>query len=226
MAKRPCFDADIVVAGAGVVGLAIARAFALAGREVLILEAERAFGTITSARNSEVIHAGIYYPQGSLKAMCCTRGRRALYTYLRERRLPFRQCGKIIVATNDAEAAELEGIAARAEANGVEQMRPLDRKDMTRTEPALVGTAGLLSATTGIIDSHTYMRSLLGDAEDHGAALALETVIEHGESNVIQGNENAKSTVGMPLPQGYYSVPEGCCYLGGANRRQHHHARL
>ena len=180
MTDQPCFDADIVVAGAGVVGLAIARALALAGREVLIIEAERAFGTITSARNSEVIHAGIYYPQGSLKAECCTSGRRALYNYLRERNLPFRQCGKIIVATDEAEAGELEGIAARAEANGVEEMRALSRQEMTQMEPALAGTAGLLSPTTGIVDSHAYMLSLLGEAEDHGAALALETRVENG----------------------------------------------
>jgi L-2-hydroxyglutarate oxidase LhgO len=177
---RPCFDTDIVIAGAGVVGLAIARAFALAGREVLIIEAERAFGTITSARNSEVIHAGIYYPQGSLKAECCTHGRRALYAYLGERNLPFRQCGKIIVATSDAEAAALDGIAARAEANGVEEIQWLEQTEMTQLEPALVGKAGLLSRTTGIVDSHAYMLSLLGEAEDHGAALALETYVERG----------------------------------------------
>jgi len=181
MVDRPCFDADIVVAGAGVVGLAVARAFALAGREVLIIEAASAFGTVTSARNSEVIHAGIYYPQGSLKAECCTWGRRALYAYLRERNLPFRQCGKIIVATSDAEAAELEGIAARAEANGVEDMQALEQNEMVKLEPALVGKAGLLSATTGIIDSHAYMLSLLGEAEDHGAVLALETYVARGE---------------------------------------------
>ena len=180
MTDQPCFDADIVVAGAGVVGLAIARGFAMAGREVLIIEAERAFGTVTSARNSEVIHAGIYYPKGSLKAECCTRGRRALYAYLRERNLPFRQCGKIIVATDEAEADELEGIAARAETNGVEEMRALSRQEMIQMEPALAGTAGLLSPTTGIVDSHAYMLSLLGEAEDHGAALALETRVEHG----------------------------------------------
>ena len=180
MLNRPCFDADIVVVGAGVVGLAVARMFAMAGREVLILEAQAGFGTITSARNSEVIHAGIYYPQGSLKADCCTRGRRALYAYLRERNLPFRQCGKIIVATSDAEANELEGIATRAQANGVEKMQPLDQAQMARLEPALAGKAGLLSLTTGILDSHAYMRSLLGEAEDHGAALALETHVERG----------------------------------------------
>jgi len=181
MAERPCFDADIVVAGAGVVGLAIARAFALSGRDVLLVEAANAIGTVTSARNSEVIHAGIYYPKGSLKALCCTDGRRKLYEYLRTRNLPYQQCGKIIVATDASEAAELSGIAGRAEANGVEDMKALDKADLQHLEPALRGEAGLLSATTGIIDSHAYMLSLLGEAEDHGAVLALGTEVERGE---------------------------------------------
>ena len=180
MTGRPRFEADIVIAGAGVIGLSVARAFALAGREVLLVEAASAIGTQTSARNSEVIHAGIYYPQGSLKAQCCTEGRRALYDYLRSRNLPFQQCGKLIVATDDAEAQELDGIARRAAANGVEEMQFVDKTGLKRLEPALKAEAGLLSATTGIIDSHAYMLSLLGEAEDHGAALALETQITHG----------------------------------------------
>ncbi|MEO9969206.1 MAG: NAD(P)/FAD-dependent oxidoreductase [Hyphomonadaceae bacterium] len=181
MADHPCFDTDIVVAGAGVVGLAIARKCALTGRDVLLVEQANAIGTVTSARNSEVIHAGIYYPAGSLKAACCTHGRRSLYDYLRAHNLPFRQCGKIIVATDMAEAEQLASIAARAEVNGVEGMGTLDKADMKRLEPALRGEAGLLSETTGIIDSHAYMLSLLGEAEDHGAALALETQIVGGE---------------------------------------------
>lgn len=181
MSDHPCFDTDIVIAGAGVVGLAVARQCALAGREVLLVEQANAIGTVTSARNSEVIHAGIYYPKDSLKAECCTQGRRSLYEYLRSHNLPFAQCGKIIVATDLSEVEELVSIAARAEANGVEQMRPLGKAEMKRMEPALAGEAGLLSATTGIIDSHAYMLSLLGEAEDHGAALALETQIVSGE---------------------------------------------
>ena len=153
MTGRPRFEADIVIAGAGVIGLAIARELAMAGSEVLLVEAASAIGTGTSARNSEVIHAGIYYPHGSLKAQCCTEGRRALYDYLRQRSLPFRQCGKLIVATDDGEAQELGGIAKRAAANGVEEMQLVDKADLNRLEPALKAVAGLLSATTGIIDS-------------------------------------------------------------------------
>jgi L-2-hydroxyglutarate oxidase LhgO len=164
-------EVDCVVAGAGVVGLAVARALARAGREVLILEAEDAFGTVTSSRNSEVIHAGIYYPKDSLMARFCVAGRRALYDFARERGVPHRNCGKLIVATDARELDQLASIKARAEANGVEGMRVLTQGETQALEPALACTGALLSETTGIIDSHAFMLALLGEAEAHGATL-------------------------------------------------------
>ncbi len=167
-----------VVIGAGVVGLAIARALALSGREVVILEREGLIGSGTSARNSEVIHAGIYYPKGSLKARLCVAGKWALYDYLAERHIPHRRCGKLIVATSAAENGELDSIAARAAANGVDDLRPLGAAEAQALEPELACTAALLSPSTGIVDSHALMLSLQGEAEDAGAMLALHTNVE------------------------------------------------
>ncbi|MFL5257390.1 MAG: NAD(P)/FAD-dependent oxidoreductase [Rhodopila sp.] len=166
-------DVDCVVVGAGVVGLAVARALALAGREVIILEAAEGIGTETSSRNSEVIHAGIYYPANSLMARFCVAGRRALYRYCAEKGVPHRNCGKLIVATNAQEDAMLAGIKQRAEANGVEGMRVLTAAEGVELEPNLQCTSALLSPTTGIIDSHSYMVALQGDAENAGAVLAI-----------------------------------------------------
>jgi len=171
---------DCAVIGAGVIGLAVARALAAAGREVLLLEAESAFGTVTSARNSEVIHAGIYYPAGSLKTRLCVAGRGLLYDYCAERGIGHRRCGKLIVATGEAQAGQLAGIAARARANGVDDLVPLTREAARALEPALECTAALLSPSTGIIDSHGLMLSLLGDAERDGAVLALHSRVLGG----------------------------------------------
>ena len=173
-------EVDCVIAGAGVVGLAIARALSARGREVLILESEEAFGTITSARNSEVIHAGIYYPKDSAMARFCVAGRRALYAYLQERGIAHRNCGKLIVATNDSEVEQLAAIKGRAEANGVEGMRVLSAEEARAMEPALACKGALLSQTTGIIDSHAYMLALLGDAEAQGATLVCRAPIVGG----------------------------------------------
>jgi len=169
---------DAVVIGAGVVGLAVARALALAGREVVILEAEDAIGTHTSSRNSEVIHAGIYYPQGSLKARACVEGRRRLYEYCAERGVPHRRCGKLIVATDAAQLDELEGIRQRAHANGVTDVIPVSRAQVRAMEPELACVAALHSPSTGIIDSHALMLAYLGDAENAGAMLALKSRLE------------------------------------------------
>jgi len=169
------YQTDCVVVGAGVVGLAVARALALAGREVVMLEREGLIGSHTSSRNSEVIHAGIYYPRGSAKAALCVAGRDRLYAYCEARGVPHRRTGKIIVATEPAQAAALEGIAAAAAANGAGVLEPLDAAGLARLEPALRGTAGLFSPATGIIDSHALMLSYQGEAEDHGASLALCT---------------------------------------------------
>lgn len=162
-------EVDCVVVGAGVVGLAVARSLALAGREVIILDRAEGIGTETSSRNSEVIHAGIYYPANSLMARFCVAGRRMLYPYLAEKNVPHRNCGKLIVATNDQEDAMLAGIQKRAEANGVEGMRVLTAAEAMAMEPALRCTSALLSPTTGIIDSHGFMVALQGDAENAGA---------------------------------------------------------
>ncbi|MDF1485248.1 NAD(P)/FAD-dependent oxidoreductase [Ramlibacter sp. H39-3-26] len=169
---------DTVVVGAGVVGLAVARALALAGREVLVLEAAAAIGTGTSARNSEVIHAGIYYAPGSLKARLCVQGRRMLYAYCEERGLPHRRCGKLIVATHQDQLAQLQGIAAQAAANGVGDLRLLTREQARALEPQLECMAALLSPSTGIVDSHALMTALLGDIENAAGLLALDSPLE------------------------------------------------
>lgn len=164
---------DCVVVGAGLVGLAAARALALAGREVVILEAESAIGTHTSSRNSEVIHAGIYYPRGSLKATACLRGRERLYAYCAQHGVPHRRCGKLIVATDERQLAELHAIQARAQANGVTDVAWMERAAARGLEPAIECVAALHSPSTGIIDSHALMLAYLGDAERAGAMLAL-----------------------------------------------------
>src|SRR5690242_15438363 len=160
---------DCVVVGAGVVGLAVARALALAGREVIVLEAAEGIGTETSSRNSEVIHAGIYYPKGSLMAHTCVEGRHKLYAYCAEHGVPHRNCGKLIVATNAQESELLASIKGRAEANGVEGMQLLSGNAATQLEPNLHCAAALFSPATGIVDSHSYMLALQGDAEERGA---------------------------------------------------------
>ena len=169
---------DCIVIGAGVVGLAIARQLALAGREVVVLEAADAIGTVTSSRNSEVMHAGIYYRADSLMAQMCVRGRRQLYDYCREHGIPHRKTGKLIVATSPAEADKLQAIRAHAEANGVEELQELSGDAARALEPALHCVAALLSPVTGIIDSHALMLALRGEAEDHGAAFAFHAPFE------------------------------------------------
>jgi L-2-hydroxyglutarate oxidase LhgO len=164
---------ECVVIGAGVIGLAVARRLAQAGREVIILEAAEGIGTVTSSRNSEVIHAGIYYPAGSLMARLCVSGKHALYAYCGNHGIPHRNCGKLIVATTPKETARLQSIRAHAEANGVLDLQTLDGDAARALEPALNCEAALLSPSTGIIDSHAFMLALRGDAEDAGAACAF-----------------------------------------------------
>jgi L-2-hydroxyglutarate oxidase LhgO len=168
---------DAVVIGAGVVGLAVARALAAAGREVLILEAENAFGSITSARNSEVIHAGIYYPTGSLRAQLCVRGKQLLYSYCAEHGVAHSRCGKLVVATAVDELPALQRLYATALANGVADLQWLTPDQASALEPALHSVGALLSPSTGIIDSHGLMLALLGDAEHCGAVLALRSPV-------------------------------------------------
>ena len=166
---------DCVVIGAGVIGLAVARRLAQASREVVVLEAAEGIGTITSSRNSEVIHAGIYYKAGSLMARMCVSGKHALYRYCDEHGIPYRNCGKLIVATTPKESEKLQSIRAHAEANGVADLQVLTGDAARALEPALHCEAALLSPSTGIIDSHSYMLALRGDAEDAGAAFAFHT---------------------------------------------------
>lgn len=174
-------NVEAVVVGAGVVGLAVARALALAGREVVVLESEDAIGTHTSSRNSEVIHAGIYYPKGSLKARACVRGRQLLYEYCASHGVPHRRCGKLIVATDASQVSELDNIRAKAHANGVTDVDFIPVERAREWEPELNCVAALHSPSTGIIDSHALMLAYLGDAEAHGAMLAVRSPLVGGE---------------------------------------------
>src|SRR5436189_2385081 len=182
MSSSPFETVDCVVIGAGVVGLAVTRALALAGREVIVVEAAEGIGTETSSRNSEVIHAGIYYPKGSLMAETCVAGRLKLYAYCAEHGVPHRNCGKLIVATNTQESGMLQSIKGRAEANGVEGMQLLSGNAATQMEPNLHCTAALLSPATGIVDSHSYMLALQGDAEANGARFAFFSPVERARA--------------------------------------------
>ena len=173
---------ECVVIGAGVIGLAVARRLAQAGREVIILEAAEGIGTVTSSRNSEVIHAGIYYPAGSLMARMCVSGKRALYEYCADHGIPHRNCGKLIVATTSKETLRLQSIRAHAEANGVLDLQTLSGDAARALEPALNCDAALLSPSTGIVDSHAFMLALRGDAEAAGAACAFHTPLLHARA--------------------------------------------
>jgi L-2-hydroxyglutarate oxidase LhgO len=170
---------DAVVIGAGVVGLAVGRALALSGREVLVLESENAIGTGTSSRNSEVIHAGIYYPAGSLKARLCVQGKQMLYAYCAERGVAHQQLGKLIVATSPEQVLALDGIRAKAAANGVHDLQKLTATQAQALEPALACEAALLSPSTGVVDSHGLMLALQGDMENAGGLLALVSPVQH-----------------------------------------------
>jgi L-2-hydroxyglutarate oxidase LhgO len=172
---------DILVIGAGIVGLAVARRLAMAGREVVVAEAAEAIGTGTSARNSEVIHAGIYYPKGSLKARLCVAGREALYAYCADRAVPHRRTGKLIVAAEAGEVPRLEAVRAAAAGNGVALER-LDGAQARALEPELVCAGALLSPLTGVVDSHALMLALQGEAEDRGAVVALHAPLTGGGS--------------------------------------------
>lgn len=169
---------DAVVIGAGVVGLAVARALALAGREVMVLEREGTIGSGTSSRNSEVVHAGIYYPAGSLKALLCVQGRDRLYAYCGERAIAHRRCGKLIVANTASQVAALPAILDRARANGVHDLRCLSGDEARALEAQLQCEAALLSPSTGIVDSHGLMLSLQGDLEHAGGLVACHTEVK------------------------------------------------
>jgi L-2-hydroxyglutarate oxidase LhgO len=171
---------EVAVIGAGVIGLAIARELALQGREIVLIEAAGAIGTGSSSRNSEVIHAGLYHPAGSLKARLCVRGKQLLYDYCAARGIAHRRCGKLVVATRAEGLPRLAQIAASGAANGVDDLRLLDRAETLALEPALNAAGALLSPSSGIVDSHGLMTALLGDAEQAGATLALASPVTGG----------------------------------------------
>ncbi|AJP56889.1 FAD-dependent oxidoreductase [Pandoraea vervacti] len=188
---------DCVVIGAGVVGLAVARAMAMAGREVIVLESERAIGTGTSSRNSEVIHGGIYYPPGSLKAKLCVEGKHQLYEFCQTHGVAHRRCGKLIVATTDHQVAELEAIAANAHASGVDDLQWLSAGEVAQREPELHTFGALLSPSTGIVDSHGLMLALQGDAENAGAMLAFDARVTGARVGGANGIELDVETEGV-----------------------------
>jgi L-2-hydroxyglutarate oxidase LhgO len=169
---------QVLVVGAGVIGLAVARAAARAGHDVVVAESANAVGTGISSRNSEVIHAGMYYPTGTLRGRHCVGGRRMLYAFCASHGVPHRKCEKLIVATDAAEQAKVESIHAQGLRNGVEGLRLIDGAEARALEPALSCTGALVSAETGIIDAHAYMLALRGDLEDRGGRIAFNTPVE------------------------------------------------
>jgi L-2-hydroxyglutarate oxidase LhgO len=173
---------ECLVVGAGVIGLAVARALARAGREVIVVEGESGIGAGVSSRNSEVIHAGIYYPPGLVKTRLCVDGKAMLYAFCQEFGVPHKRCGKLLVAVNAGEVDKLAALKAQAEANGVADLIWLSGEDACALEPALVAHRALLSPSTGIIDSHAFMLALRGDAEAHGAMIAFETPVFTGRA--------------------------------------------
>jgi L-2-hydroxyglutarate oxidase LhgO len=169
---------QVMVIGAGVVGLAAAREAALRGHDVIVAEAADSIGTGTSSRNSEVIHAGLYYPTGSKRALHCPRGRRMLYAYCESHGIPHKKLGKLFIVTKDADTPKLEAIYKQALVNGVENVTMLDAAEAKRMEPALFCVAAFHSAETGVIDSHRFMLALEGDIEDRGGVIAFNTPVE------------------------------------------------
>jgi L-2-hydroxyglutarate oxidase LhgO len=169
------FDFDAAVVGAGAVGLACGHALARRGLEVVVLEAGAAIGQGVSSRNSEVVHAGLYYPTGSLKARLCVAGRRALYPFLAQRHIAFRRCGKLVVATEEAELPRLEAILAQAQANDVEGVRLIEGRQAQALEPGLRAQGAVVAPESGVFDSHGYMLALRGEIEALGGAVVVST---------------------------------------------------
>jgi L-2-hydroxyglutarate oxidase LhgO len=193
-------DCDALIVGAGVVGLAIARALAQQGQSVIVLEKNEAIGMETSSRNSEVIHAGLYYPTGSLKAQLCVEGKQKLYDYCASHHIPHRRCGKLIVATRDDEITAIEAIRQKGLANGVDDLIWLSQDEARQKEPALSCVGALYSPSTGIIDSHSYMLALQGDLESHSGSIAFKTefvsarALPHGFEIIADGDVSLTAT--------------------------------
>ena len=171
---------DCVVIGAGVIGLAVARQLAAAGRDVILLEFTDCIGSGTSSRNSEVIYAGIYYPKGSLKARMCVQGRDLLYRYCAERGVPYKRCGKLLVATDESQLPKLDEIVAKAQANGVMDLTRISAAEVAELEPELT-TVGALVPSSGIIDTHGLMLAYQGEMEDHGGMVAFNSPVTGGK---------------------------------------------
>jgi len=171
---------ECTVVGAGAIGLAVARALALSGREVIVLEAAASVGAEISSRNSGVIHAGIYYPNGSVKARVCIAGKRALYDFCDSHGVPYRRCGKLLVATEKSQLPALESLQRLARGNGVDDLKYLGPEAANALEPEVACAGAVLSPSTGILDVHAYLLALQGDAETHGAAVAFNTKMARG----------------------------------------------
>lgn len=195
---------DCVVVGAGVIGLAVARALALQGREVIVLEATGLIGSETSSRNSEVIHAGIYYNPAWLKGRFCVQGKHALYAYLKERGIAHNRCGKLLVATHEDQIGQLHALQKNATALGCDDLTYIDADELAQMEPALAAVAGVLSPSTGVLDVHEYMLSLQGDIEaDNGVIAfespALEVDFANGRIEIIVGGKEPSRLVAKTL---------------------------
>ena len=199
--------ADCIIIGAGVVGLAVAREIALAGREVIVLEAASAIGTEISSRNSEVIHAGLYYPPGSLKASLCVEGKQRVYAYCLERGVEARPIGKLLVAASEAQVPKLASIKENAERNGVHDLYWLSSEEACTLEPEVRCTAALFSPSTGILDSHAFMLTLQGDIENAGGIVAFQSAViggsVHSDGIVLRTRETAVKAKLVIIPAGF-----------------------
>jgi L-2-hydroxyglutarate oxidase LhgO len=212
---------DVAVIGAGVVGLAVARALARAGREVVVLEAAGAIGTHSSSRNSEGVHAGLYYPDGSWKARLCAAGRRAMYAYCAERQVAHRRVGKLVVATSAAEVPALEALHAQATRNGVDDLAWLDAGQVRRLEPEVTAVAALHSPSTGILDSHGVMLALRGDLEEAGGRVIVRAPVlrgaieDHGIALEVGGAEPVRARCRAVVNSAGLSAPAVARTLDG-----------
>ena len=212
---------DVIVIGAGAVGLAVARALAQAGREVLVLERHDIIGSETSSRNSEVIHAGIYYPTGSLKAQLCVRGKALLYQHCQTYNVPHRRIGKVIVATAEAQADILRAYQRQARINGVGELPWLTRQELQALEPEVQGLFGVYSESTGIIDSHAFMLSLVGDLEAAGGVVAFLTAVtdlERAGDSVRVRCDDYQLDAKLVVNSAGLNAPALAARLGGTRR--------
>ncbi|MEE2746566.1 MAG: NAD(P)/FAD-dependent oxidoreductase, partial [Pseudomonadota bacterium] len=190
------YSIDVAVIGAGVIGLAVARALSLKGREVVVLEECGSIGTGNSSRNSEVLHAGIYYPKDSLKAKLCVQGKNLIYNYCKQNSVSYNQCGKLIIATAPKQISELESIENKAVENGVLDLRWINSTELQKIEPEIRGVAALFSPSTGLIDTHALMLSFQSELEEYGGVVAFQSPVLGG----IIKNNSIRLSIGGPEP--------------------------